>query len=406
MSRALAPAAGGLRTFTLLAAAALGAGCGAATSVAAAKPTVVRVKQLRPERAASAVRYSATIQERESVDLSFKVGGTVQRLLRVTTPHGERDLQEGDVVALGAVLAELDRRDYERDLELASARFERAQSDIPRAQANAERWQRELARLLSLEGSGAVTGKQVDETRSQSQIADAELESAHKHAATAAVELRQAQDRLSDCTLVAPVDGACVAEKELAVGEHVTANTRAFRVMDVRTVRAVFGVPDLMLAGGSGRVHVALDETLNVSVQAYEGERFEGRVTKIAPSADPETRTFLTEVTIDNSAGRLRPGMIATIEVGTDRESTLLPLTAIQRGTTPGETTVFVAVEEEGRRIARRRRVELGGVFDNQVEVLEGSEARAGDAVVVTNAWRLDEGREVAVLSVAEGSVQ
>lgn len=387
----------------LLSAVPLGGACGGAKREAAARPTVVRVKVLTPETAATDVRYSATIQEHESVDLSFKVGGTVQRLLRIDAPGGARDIQEGDVVAKGDVLAELDTRDYQRDVDLASAHLERAQSEIPRAESSAERWHRELARLTALEGSGAVTVKQVDETRSQAEIADAELETARKSVSTAAVELRQAQDRLSDCRLIASLDGASVALKNVTVGEHVAANTRAFRVMDVRTVRAVFGVPDLMLAGASGGLHVALDQPLDVFVQAYEGERFEGRVTKIAPSADQETRTFLTEVTIDNAAGRLRPGMIATIRVGTERRSTLLPLTAIQRGSAPGETAVYVVVDEGGRKIARRRRIALGGVYDNQVEVLAAnSDAKQGDAVVVTNAWRLDEGREVTILSNAE----
>lgn len=387
----------------VLGAAVLCGACGEPSVKAAPRPTVVRTKLLAPESSSTALRYSATIEERESVDLSFQVGGTVKRVLRVFTPHGERDIQEGDVVKRGDVLAELDTRDYERDVELARARLDRARSELPRAEANVERWQRELKRLVSLEGSGAVTVKQVDETRSQADIADADLDTARKQVATAEVELRQAQDRLADCTLVASVDGATVALKDIAVGAHVAANTRAFRVMDVRTVRAVFGVPDQMLAGTTGGLQIALDQQLDVFVQAYEGERFDGRITNIAPKADEETRTFLTEVTLDNSSGRLRPGMIATIRVGRERRATLLPLTAVQRGDAPGETAVFVVEGEGGRRIARRRRIELGGVCDNQVEVLaEGSEARPGDTVVVTNAWRLDDGREVAVLGTTD----
>jgi RND family efflux transporter MFP subunit len=397
------PAARGIdAVLMLLALLALATACHRSAAPAAARPTIVRVKTLAPERASSSVRYSATIQEREAVDLSFQVSGTVASLLRVAASQGERDVQEGDAVAQGAVLAELDRRDYQRDVDLASARRERARSDIPRAQANAERWSRELARLKELENTGAVTGKQIDETRSQSEVADAELETAKRVLATSEIELRQAQDRLSDCVLKNPLEGASVAAKSVKPGERIVPNAVVFRVMDVRTVHVLFGVPDLMLHGSTGDLHVELDQRLPVTVQAFEGERFEGVVTKIAPSADPETRTFLVEVTLDNQAGRLKPGMIATIRVGAERESLLLPLTAVQRGGAPGETAVYVVAGEDGRTVARRRRVALGGVYDNQVEVLEaGSDVHRGDAVVVTNAWRLDEGREVAVVSAA-----
>ena len=374
--------------------------CAPPHPVGTAQPTVVRVKTLAVERAAAATRYSATIRERESVDLAFKVGGTVERLLRVAAAGGERDVQEGDVLTRGSVLAELDRRDFARDVELASARLARAQADLPRASANAERWQRELARLVALEGTGAVTGKQIDETRSQARIADAEVETSKQTVATAQVELRQAEDRLSDCTLRVPVDGACVSLKKIAAGERVARDAMAFRVIDARTVRAVFGVPDLMLAGATRDQNLTLERGLDVFVQAFEGERFAGRVTKIAPAADQQTRTFLVEVTMDNAAGRLRPGMIATIQVGSERTAMLLPMTAVQRGATPGATAVFVVSDAAGHAVAQRRGVALGGVFDNQVEVLAaGSEVKPGDTVVVTNAWRLDDGRAVSVLA-------
>jgi len=247
-----------------------------------------------------------------------------------------------------------------------------------------------------------VTAKQIDETRSQSEVSDAELETARRSLATAEIELRQAQDRLSDCALCNPLEGATVARKTVRPGERVAPNVVVFRVMDVRTVHVVFGVPDRMLDASADAPHVALDQHLPVGLDAFENERFEGVVTKIAPAADAETRTFLVEVTLDNGAGRLRPGMIATIRVGAERESLLVPLTAVQRGAAPGETAVYVVVDEGGRKVARRRRVALGGVYDNQVEVVEGgSEVRRGDTVVVTNAWRLDEGREVAVLAAA-----
>jgi len=97
----------------------------------------------------------------------------------------------------------------------------------------------------------------------------------------------------------------------------------------------------------------------------------------------------------------LRPGMIISVRVGgeLDRTVMLLPMAAIHQGTTPQDLTVYELVAENGRDAVRSRKVSLGGVYNNQGEVLPaGSEIHQGSKVVVTTAERLTDGISVRLM--------
>lgn len=136
-------------------------------------------------------------------------------------------------------------------------------------------------------------------------------------------------------------------------------------------------------------------------------------ITKIAPQADPQTRTFLTELTLPNpqlpdGQRLLRSGMIVTVHVGTenDRRVTLLPMAAVHRGSSPGELMVYEAIMENDREIVKAKKVSLGGVYNNQVEVLtDSSEVGPGARIVVTTAERLTDGLAVSVTKYNPTSV-
>ena len=104
----------------------------------------------------------------------------------------------------------------------------------------------------------------------------------------------------------------------------------AFVLGDVAAVKAVCGVPDSI-------VHrIAPGQPLTVTTEAFRGSKFTGRVTAISPSADQQSRVFDVEITIANADGRLRPGMLGSVDVGGDaahdNESALpaVPLSAVK----------------------------------------------------------------------------
>jgi RND family efflux transporter MFP subunit len=214
-------------------------------------------------------------------------------------------------------------------------------------------------------------------------------------AARADVEL--AQIALRDCALVSPATGI-VLERRIEVGTLVAAGTVGFVLGDLSSVKARFGIPDGMIQA------VNLGDSIGVTVEAVAATIFPGRVTAVAPAADPQSRVFDIEVTVPNKDGRLRPGMIGTValaqstpRVAAANRPLTVPLTAIVRSQAgSGQFAVLVVQRQNAIDVARLRRVELGEVIGNTIAVLKGLEP--GEHVVVSGATLLVDGDPVRVL--------
>ena len=108
-------------------------GCRSAT-VEESLPIAVQVTTVKRQEFASEMRYSATVKELQKVDLSFKIAGTVQELYQVheAASGRTRDVQVGDAVPSGAVLAELDDADIRRKLKRRGSGWPRRRVSVSR----------------------------------------------------------------------------------------------------------------------------------------------------------------------------------------------------------------------------------------------------------------------------------
>jgi len=375
------------------------AGCRPA-EVAEPLPVAVRVARLQLEPITQETRFTATVRERHRVELSFKVPGTVAALWQVPGVDGKpRDVQEGDQVTSDprTPLAQLDDSDYRRRLITAQERVAQAEAKQRAALATVTAVRAGFERIKVLRERDSVAQQAYDDALGKRDAAVAELDAVQREVAAARVALQQADDDFKNCRLVLPLPKAVVSRKYIEKGERVQAGQPVFQIMDLSRVRVAFGVPDTKVD------HLQIGQTMTVTADAVPGEQFTGRITKILPAADLRTRTFEVEMTIDEPRG-LRPGMVVTIFVGREQSMVLLPLTAIHRGLRPDEYLVYTVVSERGMKVARQRRVKLGGIADNRIQLLPGSESQVGpgDAVVVAGSFRLTEGQPVRVIDVEE----
>lgn len=379
----------------------------------AASPVPVGIKILSPEEVVVSRRFSGSIEPLQTTDLAFKLAGTVQGLHQ--PEKTERDVQVGDVLSKGTIIAELDEGDLRRAKGSAEARVAQLEARVATAKESLEIASRVLERFAR--SSGSVSEVARDDAAARRVAAAGELASAEHSLADARVRLDQASDDFVNRQLIVPFDNATVAEKHIESGERKSAHEVAFRLIDISSVHVAFGVPDTMIgdpgiAGGAAN-RVYIGKTLHITADAFEGRGFGAVVTKIAPQADPQTRTFRTELTLENPRlpdGQLllRPGMIVTVHVGTEADVRvmLLPMTAIHRGRSAAELIAYEVNSEQGRDVLRARKVLVGGVYDNQVEILAaGSELRPGARVVVTTAERLAEGGVVRIIRVGGSSM-
>jgi len=359
------------------------AGCAAPSASEAPVPRAVRVAEATIAEAPRGIRYASSIQPSEHVTLAVKANGYVVDIPQVRGADGRpRTLQPGDFVRTGATLIRLRDAEYRERLRQTESAVEEVEASLAKARLDLERAQR----LFALE---SATKPEVDAAQAAFDAARARRTSAEAQAAAAKLALE-------DCGLVSPIDGV-VLERRLEVGMLAGAGTVAFVLGRVSDVKAIFGVPDSALAS------LALGQHLVMTTEAFVGDTFQGRVTAMAPSADPQGRVFAIEVTVPNRDGRLKPGMIGTVEVGGPDGTApapagvAIPLAAVVRSTPDANGYgVFVIDRKDGRDVARARPVSLGATVGDGVTVTNG--LRLGERVIAMGATLVTDGETVRVI--------
>jgi multidrug efflux system membrane fusion protein len=298
----------------------------------------VRTEKVKPASIEGGVRYSAQIVPQEQVAVSFKTSGYVLDLLQVRDSGGHlRDLEEGDAVNAGAVLARVEERDYQ-------SKVARAEAGIAQAKAGEDKALNDLTRAEALFKADALIKPDLD---------------------VAATALR-------DTTLRAP-RGGVVLERKLDRGALASPGTVVFTIGAVDSLKAVFGVPDAVVR------QLRPGMSLAASADAVVDRTFNGKVTTIAPVADRETHLFSVEVTIPNRDGALRPGMIATIQLDESNLSLpktaapAVPLTAIVKDSAKeGVYAVFVVDGKSSNLQAKLRTVTPGPIAGDGIQIARG----------------------------------
>jgi multidrug efflux system membrane fusion protein len=343
----------------------------------------VRTETVKPASIERGVRYSAQIVPVDQVAVSFKTSGYVMELLQVPDASGRmRDLEEGDVVNGGAILARVEERDYQ-------SKVARAAAGIAQAKAGEDKALNDLTRAEALFKAEALIKPELDAARAAHQSALAQ-------SAAARADLEVAATALRDTTLRAPRSGV-VLERKLDRGALASPGTVVFTIGAVDSLKAVFGVPDAVVR------QLKPGMTLSATADAVVDRRFSGRVTTIAPAADRDTRLFSVEVTIPNRDGALRPGMIATIQLDNQNvdlpktDAPAVPLTAIVKdGAKAGSYAVFVVDGQESNLQARLRAVVPGPIAGDGIQIASG--VTAGEQVIVSGAARLHDGERITVI--------
>ena len=136
----------------------------------------------------------------------------------------------------------------------------------------------------------------------------------------AEARLKLAQARLSKMRIVAPFDGA-VGIRSVSLGDYVKDGTDLVNVEDVRVLKVDFRLPERNFA----RIHV--DQTVEVVADALPGERWQGQIEAINPKIDANGRSLEIRARLDNTSGKLRPGMFVRVRVivGERQNALLVP---------------------------------------------------------------------------------
>ncbi len=312
----------------------------------------------------------------------------------------------GSTVREGDVLAVIDRRDFE--LRLADARAAVRQvlarlgmsenqeridppetTIVQQARASFDDAQLRLQRLGQLRSKGVVSQQEYDQAEAAFRIAEARYHAAMEEVNTLLAQLDQrraqvalVQRELEKTIIRSPITGA-VVERHVSVGEMVRKNDRVVTLVKTNPLRLRADVPERYA------LHVYIGRPLTFTIDAVVGKTFTGRIVRLSPALNTETRSLTLEAEIANRNNELRPGYFARAQVVVDPQAKAVVLPARAVTTSVGIYKVFVVEGET----AVQRQVKLGMKLGDEVEIVEG--IRPGDPVIVSDVSRLYTGARV-----------
>ena len=177
-------------------------------------------------------------------------------------------------------------------------------------------------------------------------------------------------------SLTSPISGV-VVERNGTIGATVGADANVFKIIDISRVWIDGNVFEKDLE------RVRRGQEVKVSVPAFPGVNFSGRVILISSVVDPETRSVKVRTEVPNPDGRLKPDMFANVQIVTDLHRTAISIPQSAVLNDAGKTVVFV---NEGSGF-KKRQVNIGIQSNDRVEIIEG--LSAGDKVVVKGNYLL-----------------
>lgn len=326
-----------------------------AASVTARPLTVVRTLTLTRRSVVEHSQLPAEVLPMRQATVAAEVPGTVEVLA----------VREGQQVAAGQRLAEIDGQALARRVEEAEAVAEQRRLQLERAE-----------KLLARQ---SITQDQFLDAKTGHQVAAARL---------ASLRLERSKARVD-----APWAGT-VARRHIEQGDYVQPGQPLFEIMDLRRLKVVAPAPSrevpMLRVGGAAEL----------TFENLPGEVFEGQIDRLGVALDSAARTLDVEVEIDNRDGRLRPGMLGKLRLPLRQwqDAVLLPLEALVEMGEGQVVYVFVADgdTEDGQRDrgkVERRAVEQGPILGGEVVILEGLDG--GEEVVVEGQHQVSEGQTV-----------
>ncbi len=363
----------------------------------AANPIAVRAYPVQEEVIRRRVQAVGSLYALEESTVSAEVEARVQRVL----------VDVGDAVREGQALVQLDATElrYELDRQRAIVRQVRAQLGIgpgdplPRDPAQVAFVQRAAADLYEAEQrfhraeqlfrDKLISQQDLDQASARFQGARAAHDLALQQVEQLKAQLQSseaagklAEKKLADTEIRAPFPGS-IKERRVSSGEYLKVQSPVMVIVRTDQLRARLAVPEKWAS------RVKTGAMIEVQVEAYPGETFQGKLVRINPAVLQDSRTFEVEALLPNAARKLKPGFFIQASLPSDLQEKTL--------TVPDQTVtyrygVYKVYVVTGARVAERQ-IKPGAQQNSRVEILEG--LRAGEQVAVAVQGDLRDGASV-----------
>ncbi len=311
----------------------------------------------------------------------------------------------GSFVAQGQVIARIDQRDAKLKVEQAEAALKQTMArlgmkegvtfdpnqnaDVRVAKAQLDWTRMDLDRNTKLIENGDISRSIYDNTVTQKNLAEARhqaaLDAVNQQLAVVEQQraaLNLAKKAITDTIVRAPISGA-VKEKHASRGSYLPINGRIVTLVKINPLRLRADIPEYAAAS------VRTGQQMTLNVEAFPNRTFSGRVVRIGPSLNEQTRALTVEAQVANPGNLLRPGMFAKSSLITSKAApaVMVPRQAVVN--VAGLAKVFVV--ENGH--VTERIIKTGATDGDLIEITEG--VKAGETVATNNLDKLQTGTVV-----------
>ena len=354
----------------------------------------VTASQAEARKIDRVISVTGTLNPDESVTVNSEVAGKVTAIR----------FDFGQAVRKGDVLAEIDKQEYQIQLERSKAALAQAlarlglspgQENVPptstantrQAEAQLEDAKFKFESAAKLVKTGDISQERYTELEKAYRARQAAFESTRDEVRTQwastesmRADVKLAEKRLNDATMRAPFDGV-VAQKHVSVGQYLKDNMAIVTLVKTNPMRLRVDVPET--AAGIVKVGTLLTFTTD----AIPGKEFQAVVRELNPSLDAKSRSLTAEARFVASDARLRPGMFAQVNLVLAREVEVVMVPKAALYSIAGLTKLFII--RDGKAIERRVMpgVEQGGWVEVPADAVG-----AHDRVAVSNLGALVNG--------------
>ena len=311
-------------------------------------------------------KFSGIVHAANTSALSFQVGGNVQKV----------SVNLGDRVRKGQVLAVLDKKPYQLDVQALTAELNRAKAVLTRQRD-------EFGRQKKMFAQGWIAKARLDKFEQSFKSADSSVDYARSR-------LGIAKRDLGHTVLRAPFDGA-IAKKSIDPHVEVKAGQKLFEIEASGALEVRFDLPETTIS------RVTLGMPLTVTFPTASGKVLQARITEIGSSAG-RANAFPIKASLDDPPSQVRSGMTAEVTLLLKEEGSnsgyLVPLAAIAPGDKSGQGYVFIY--DATTQTVKRTQIKGKGSTDNFINIYEG--VKAGDIVAAAGVSFLNDGQKVRLM--------
>lgn len=319
------------------------------------------------------VALTGSLRPKQQVDVNPRIAGRITQI----------NVDVGQSVARGTLIATIEDDEIRQQIERSKASIAVADASIAQREAELSNAKVELDRRKQLVRDGVLSQQELDGLEMRHRVAASQLELARAQRRQSEAEQRELNIRQSQTRVFSPIAGV-VARRLLDLGAMAGANTPIVTIVSVS--------PMVILANAAEQdiSRIKKGAMVNVTIDSLPGQKFSGRVMRISPLLDPQTRNGQVEIEIPNTGGALKGEMFARVELnlGSERDTLLLPRDAlVYRGEKPGVYTI----EAEKAKFVE---VETGLTQEDKVELLGG--LKLGEKVITQGVNLVKDGDRVA----------